>query len=271
MNATLGPGVLAHQLLGAFFLPPLNVILLLLLALWLRRHHPRAGGLVLTLSLALLYALSTPKMAMWLNQSLERYPVVTPVEVRATGAIVVLGGGKKPAPEYGRNEPSADTLMRLRYAAHLARHSGRPLLVSGGAPLGGEPEGRVMARTLAEDYGVKPRWVEEGSDTTFDNARLSARLLRADGVHSITLVSQGWHLARAVPLFEEQGLVVLPAPTGFVRYDGGGLIWYLPSGRAMQETHAALREWVGRLYYAGRERGAGLIRAISSVKSHLSL
>lgn len=267
MNATLGPGVLVHQLLGAFLLPPLNVILLLLLGLWLGRRHPRTGGLLLTLSLALLYALSTPKMAMWLSQSLERYPVVTPAQVRATGAIVVLGGGKKPAPEYGRNEPSADTLMRLRYAVHLARHSGRPVLVSGGAPLGGEPEGRVMARTLAEDYGVKPRWVEQGSDTTFDNARLSAQLLKADGVHSITLVSQGWHLARAVPLFEAQGLTVLPAPTGFVRYDGGGLIWYLPSGRAMQETHGALREWVGRLYYAGRGRWIKLVRSASHLKS----
>ncbi|WP_029770703.1 YdcF family protein [Pseudogulbenkiania sp. MAI-1] len=264
MNATLGPGVLVHQLLGAFLLPPLNVILLLLLGLWLRRRHRFAGGLLLTLSLVLLYALATPRMAMWLSGSLERFPVVSPAEVRATGAIVVLGGGKKPAPEYGRNEPSADTLMRLRYAAHLARRSGRPLLVSGGAPLGGEPEGVVMARTLAEDYGVPPRWVEQGSDTTLDNARLSAQLLRADGVRSITLVSQGWHLSRAVPMFEQQGLTVLPAPTGFVRYDGSGPIWYLPSGRAMQETHAALREWVGRLYYAGRERLSGLSARLRS-------
>ncbi|EEG08285.1 YdcF family protein [Pseudogulbenkiania ferrooxidans] len=267
MNATLGPGVLVHQLLGAFFLPPLNVILLVLLGLWLRRRHPRAGSVVVALALGLSYALATPQMAMWLNRSLERFPLVALSQVRETGAIVVLGGGKKPAPEYGRNEPSADTLMRLRYAAYLARHSGRPVLVSGGAPLGGEAEAPVMARTLVSDYGVQPRWVEQGSDTTFDNARLSAQLLKADGVRSITLVSQGWHLARAVPLFEEQGLKVLPAPTGLVRYDGGGVMWYLPSGRAMQETHAALREWVGRLYYAVRERGTALLRSVSHLKS----
>ena len=36
---------------------------------------------------------------------------------------------------------------------------------------------------------------------------------------------------------------------GCHRYDGQGLVLWLPSGAAMQETHQALREFVGMLYY----------------------
>ncbi|WP_293760024.1 YdcF family protein [uncultured Aquitalea sp.] len=254
MTATISPEVLVHQLFGAFLLPPFVFLLPLLFGLWLKRRRPRVGAMFIAAAILLAYVLSIPRTAMWLSAGLERYPVVQMEEMAKVQAIVVLGGGKKPAPEYGRSEPSADTLSRLRYAAHLARRTGLPLLVSGGAPIGGEAEARVMARTLAEDYGIKARWVEDQSATTLENARFSSRLLAADGIGRIALVSQGWHLRRAEPFFEQTGLTVLPAPTGFVRYDGEGLLWYIPQGRAMQECHSALREWVGILFYGVRDK-----------------
>ncbi|HJV07411.1 MAG TPA: YdcF family protein [Chromobacteriaceae bacterium] len=255
MIVTPSPEVLIHQLFGALLLPPLNYLLLALCGIGLGRWYRRLGLSLLLMALLLGYLLSIPRTAMWLNGYLERYPVVDVTRLRDYQAIVVLGGGKKPAPEYGQNEPSADTLTRLRYAVRLSRLSGKPLLVTGGAPLGGEAEGLVMARMLAEDYGIKPRWVETRSNTTLQNASYSAALLRASGVRRIVLVSQGWHLARAVPFFREAGLQVLPAPTGWVRYEDGGLLWYVPSGRAMQECHAALRELVGQGFYALQGKG----------------
>ncbi|KIA79080.1 YdcF family protein [Chromobacterium phragmitis] len=247
--------VLWHQLLGALLLPPLIYLLPIVLgALLLRRCRLWGSGL-LALGVVLGYLLSIPQTAMWLARHVERYPVASAAQLQAVEAIVVLGGGKKPAPEYGRNEPGADTLARLRYGAYLARQTGKPLLVTGGAPLGGEPEGEVMARTLREDYGLTPRWVESRSNTTLENAQFSAALLRRDHVQRIALVSQGWHLARAVPFFERQGLSVLPAPTGFIRYDGGGVFWWIPGGRAQQECHSLLREYLGQLFYSVRKDG----------------
>lgn len=252
MTATISPEVLVHQLFGAFLLPPLLFILPLLAGALLLRPRPLAGWLLLLGGLFLAYGLSIPRTAMWLSAGLEQYPPITQAQLQRAQAIVVLGGGKKPAPEYGRNEPGADTLSRLRYAAWLARRSQLPLLVTGGSPLGGEPEGEVMARTLQQDYGLPVRWVEMQSNTTLENARYSARLLKKDGIGRIVLVSQGWHLRRALPFFTAESLQVLPAPTGFVRYDGGGLAWYLPTGRAMQECHSALREWLGIFFYKAR-------------------
>lgn len=249
MISSISTQALVHLVLGAFLLPPLNMLLLILLGLGLRHRWRRLGTGLLTLGMAGLYALSTPMMAMWLNRGLERYPVIGAEPLSRAEAIVVLSGGKKPAPEYGGMEPGADSLARLRYAARLAHQSGKPILLTGGAPMGGEAEGAVMARVLREEYGIVPRWVETRSNTTLENARYSAELLRAAGIKRIALVSQGWHLRRALPFFQRQGLEVTAAPTAFIRYDGGGVAWYLPSGRAMQECHAALREWLGMLFY----------------------
>lgn len=244
-----------HQLLGALLLPPMLSMMLAAAGWMLLRKKPRMGGLALLGGLLSMYLLSIPQTAVWLAGQAERYPPLPLSALARVDAIVVLGGGKKPAPEYGRNEPSADTLGRLRYAAFLARASGKPVLVTGGAPLGGEAEGPIMARTLREDYGIAPRWVEAGSNTTLENAALSAPLLREAGVKRIALVSQNWHLSRAAPFFSRQGFEVLPAPTGFIRYDGGGAFWWIPSGRAMQECHSLLRERLGSLFY--RLKGGG--------------
>ena len=249
MVSSISTQVLVHLVLGSLLLPPLNMLLMMSLGLWLRRRWRRLGACLLILGMAGLYALSTPITAMWLNRGLERYPVISAEQLNRVEAIVVLSGGKKPAPEYGGMEPGADSLARLRYAARLARQSGKPILLTGGAPMGGEAEAEVMARVLREEYGIAPRWVEARSNTTLENARYSAGLLHAAGIKRVALVSQGWHLRRALPFFQRQALDVTAAPTAFIRYDGGGVAWFLPSGRSMQECHAALREWLGILFY----------------------
>jgi uncharacterized SAM-binding protein YcdF (DUF218 family) len=250
---TPSPEVLVHQLVGAFFLPPVLFFWLFLFG-WFARRRGRAalGRLLMLGGVLLLYLFSTPQMALWLNTPLEPARPISADELRNIDAIVVLGGGKRPAPEFRGETLTLDSLSRLRYGAWLARASGKPLLVTGGAPLGGEPEAEIMRRMLSSDYGLVPKWVEPASNTTLENAKLSAPLLHAAGVHSIALVSQAWHLRRAAGFFREQGFAVYAAPTGFIRYDGPRWAWWLPQGRAMQECHGALREDVGLLFYAAR-------------------
>jgi uncharacterized SAM-binding protein YcdF (DUF218 family) len=254
MNAQTDSMVLLHQLLGALILPPLNFLLLALAGWLLLRRRPVLGRSLLALSVLLAYLLSLPVTAMRLNGWLERYPPLTLAQARSAQAIVVIGGGVKPAPEYDSSVLSGAANQRLQYAAWLSRQTGLPLLVSGGAPLGGEPEAVVMARVLQQHYGLAARWQEPASRTTQENARYSQQLLARNGIHRIVLVTQAWHMPRALPFFEQAGLQVLPGSTGYVRYDGQGLVHWLPSGLAMQETHQALREAVGMLYYTIRQQ-----------------
>lgn len=162
----------------------------------------------------------------------------------------MLGAGKQWVEELGREYLTEDGYSRVRYAVWLAKQIHKPLLLTGGAPHGGEAEARVMAYVMEKEFGIVPCWLETHSVTTWENAQFSASILRSQKIMRIALVSQAWHLRRAVPLFQRQGFVVFPAPTGFIYHEEKGILRYLPTAKAMQESTIALREWLGELFYA---------------------
>ena len=242
---------LLKKLLTALILPPTGPVLLALFGVWMARAKNwrwQSGGLWLTtLSLLGLFALSLPVVGDALMAPLESYLPITQAQLQRVQAIVVLGGGSYySAPEYGSDTVDYTTLERLRYGARLARESRLPLLVTGGAPFGGRPEGKSMREVLESDFGVKVRWVEAASRDTAENASLSAPMLKAAGVTRIALLSHGWHLPRAIPLFEKQGLAVTPAPTGFSTGSPSLVKALLPGG--LVRSRQALNEYLGQLY-----------------------
>lgn len=242
---------LLKKILAALILPPAGPILLALFGLWLLRAKSRrwqhGGAALATLSLLGLLVLSLPVVGNALMAPLEPHPPIAPEQLRRVQAIVILGGGSYfAAPEYGGDTVSHYTLERLRYGARLGRESSLPLLVTGGAPFGGRAEAESMREALERDFGVKVRWVESAARDTAENARLSAPLLKAAGVTRIALVSHGWHLPRAIELFEKQGIEVTPAPTAFSTGSPSLLEDLLPGG--LVTSRLALREYLGRLY-----------------------
>ena len=242
---------LLKKILAALILPPAGPILLALFGLWLMRSKTRrwryGGAALAALALASLLLLSLPVVGNALMAPLEPNPPVTPGQLQRVQAIVILGGGSYfAAPEYGGDTVSHYTLERLRYGARLARESRLPLLVTGGAPFGGRPEAESMREVLETDFGVKVRWVESASRDTVENALLSAPLLKAAGITRIALLSHGWHLPRAIPLFEKHGLEVTPAPMAFSTGSPSTLEDLLPGG--LVTSRLALREYLGRLY-----------------------
>ena len=143
--------------------------------------------------------------------SLQWYPPYHPVEAaqfEGAQAIVVLSAGAYyEGPEYlisgtphkNADRPGPMTLQRLEYTAFLARHTGLPLLVTGGSRRFG-PEralGRLMAKSLEEDFHQPVRWIEDRSLDTLENARYSHALLAKADIERILLVTHAWHLPRA--------------------------------------------------------------------------
>jgi len=234
---------------SAFLLPPLNALLLLVFALLLWSRRPRAARWLLALGTTALWVLSMPVVGRALLTTLES-PPPSAQEVKDAQAIVVLGGGlMRNAPEYGTEAPGPDTLLRLRYAVKLFRQSGLPILTTGGKPDGGDlTEAEVMARALTEDFGVPVRWKEGASDNTGENVRLSAKLLKEAGITRVLVVSNAWHLKRALPLFTREGLAAVAAPTGF---QGPTLLPndLLPSVGGLQASRWAFHEWIGQVWY----------------------
>ncbi|MGX2041685.1 YdcF family protein [Methylocaldum sp. MU1018] len=244
----------AANVAAAFLLPPLNMLVIGAIGLWQLGKRPRLGRGLIAASLLGLGLLSTPFISSGLLATLQVPPL--PVSGHDAEAIVILGGGiQMSAPEYGGGATlNARTLERLRYGASLYRKTGKPILVTGGAPEGYASEGPIMRSVLEEEFGVPVEWVERESINTRENARFSARILKRAGIRRIYLVSHSWHLPRAIPEFEREGLETVPAGTGYVSPDTLRLIDFVPAFRAVTNSALALHEWIGLAWYRLRGR-----------------
>lgn len=250
--------LLATTLISAALLPPLSLVILLAAGLILHRRRPRLAMSLILLSTTALYALSTPWVGGLLQKSLEISAPVSLDRLKSADAIVVPGGGRRvDSTEYGGDTLNGISLERLRYAVFLHRASGLPILVTGGKPGGGTlAEGRIMQHVLQSEYDISPKWVEDASLTSWDNANLSAPLLKQAGVQRIILISHAWHLRRIVPLFESQGLSVIPAGTQFSRTRLDSILDLLPTPAGLRSSTFALHEWLGILWYKLRSNVA---------------
>jgi uncharacterized SAM-binding protein YcdF (DUF218 family) len=234
---------------AAFLLPPLNLLLLGGVGLWLFRRRRRLAKTLIGVSLAGLWLFSTPLIANALLDSLKPDPL--PLTGREADAIVILAGGRnRDSLEYGGDTLGRFSLERLRYGAWLAKRLRKPILVTGGMPDGGSrSEADILRDSLRNEFGLDARWAEVYSRNTRENARNSAEILRKAGIRRIYLVSHAWHLARAIPEFEAQDLQVVPAGTGYSLTAEISPLDFLPSARALDNSALAMHEWIGQIWY----------------------
>ena len=240
------------KLVSTILLPPLNLLLVATLGLWLWNKRPLIARLLLTTSVALLWLFSTPYFAEAMLHELEGEPYVTDTKKPLADAIVVLGGGTYfHAPEYGGTDTvSKDTLVRLRFAAKLQRETGKPILVTGGTPVGNSlSEAAQMKQVLEQEFNVPVRWVEGASDNTLENARLSHEMLKQDGIKRIYLVTHAWHMPRAVQVFQAAGFQVVPAPTAYTTRYQTDLLAFVPDAYALRDSRIFLHELIGQFWY----------------------
>lgn len=212
-------------------------------------------GLVLSIfAFATLWLLSCQAVVVWLAQTvLPQYPPATALQLKANKvqAIVVLGGGTLPqAPEYGAAQPNRFTASRLRYGVWLAKQSGLPVAFTGGSGWAAgataqTTEADVARRVAQEDYGFTFRWLENQSRDTGENARLTAPMLRRDGIERIALVTDALHMTRAIREFERTGLVVTAAPTAYVLPTRSALLQWVPSADALHDATRLAHEVLG--------------------------
>lgn len=207
---------------------------------------------MVTVAVLMLWVFSCQGMGILLAANiLPQYEPVTKAQLKSAKvqAIVILGGGLLPqAPEYdNKPQPSDRTASRLRYGIWLSRRYCLPIAFSGGVGWAIEStqpvsEAEIAAKVALEDYGVSLRWLESKSHDTAGNARLLAPILHQDNIHHIVLVTDAWHMPRAMAAFEQSGFQVTPAPTGYVLPQEYGILEWLPSARGMQTCRDVLRE-----------------------------
>ncbi len=253
MDTTLLDPIWLKAVGKALILPPTGLLLLALLGLSLYPRFPRASRALAWAGVALLLVLSIPVVSGALMRELE---IGQPFDIAQAGdarAIVIIGGGKRRhAAEYGGDALGELTLERVRYGAILARLTHLPILVSGGSVYGGETEAKLMRSALEREFGLRVQWVEERSRTTHENALRSAEILRAAGIERVILVAHNFDMRRARAEFADARIETIPAPTGGSVSYADSLVDFLPSISGLRGS-----------YYAIYEICANVVRAIS--------
>ena len=257
-------------LFRAVVLPPAGFFVLMAAGWLLGRRWPRCGRALTLSALTGLVVLSMPAGADLLVAPLENRttpltapgaasaPVPGATLATAAGAeaqaIVVLAAGRlENAPEYaGTHIPDYVALARLRYAARLHHKTGLPILLSGAnrsQDVARDSKAASMARALREDFQVPVRWLEEASETTAENALHSSRILRAEGISRILLVTDAMHMPRAEQVFRAAGLQVTAAPTMFFQLQRRAPDRFFPSAEGLRRSYYASYEWLGLWWY----------------------
>jgi uncharacterized SAM-binding protein YcdF (DUF218 family) len=234
---------------GFLALPTAFITLALLGALAALRW--RRSGIALALASSLcLFAAATPALSSYLVHRVET-ALPAHIDFREAQAIVVLGGDVRS----GSGADVADalgplSLERVVLAARAYRRLHLPVAVSGGrvgAARGSEAT--LMKAALETDFAIPVTWSEDASRTTWENALYTARLLRPAGINTVVVVSQAWHLPRAVWAFERAGLHALPWPAPRTTRQAARIDDFLPSIGALRDTTYALHEMIGAAYY----------------------
>ena len=239
------------QAVKLLVLPPNGPLLLVVIGIAIAGHRPRRGRQLALLGVVVLVLLSMPAVGGWLTMALGRTSPLDLAQVSNAQAIVILGGGvRREAPEYGGATLSGITLERVRYGARLARTTGLPVLVSGGAVDDAPAEARLMRKALVDEYGVAVRWSEARSHNTHENAVNSAALLKASGVSRVILVGHSFDFPRTRNEFESAGISVIPAPINIPSSETMTFGDFVPSVGGLQRSYFATYELLANaLYY----------------------
>lgn len=243
-------------IIKTLLLPIASLLFLSIVGLFLLPRREVIATRLICVSLATLLLLSLPVIAKYLAMTQEIYLPLNSAALNGfdAQAIVVLGGGlRRPAPEYGQLATLKNrSLARVRYAARLASQTHLPILVAGGKVLktDGPSEAEIMTLVMQNEFKQKVLWQDRHSRNTAENALYAQKILVKEGVRRIILVTHALHMRRAVEQFQLQGLQVLPAPTVFLsRTDDLDIFSFLPSARALEHSSLVIHEMMGRAWY----------------------
>jgi len=194
-------GFFLYKLLGSLVVPPgLFILGALFLALVLGRRKNEKGTAMAALLLALgLYLFSTPAGARLLAGDLENVPASLPPRGEKA-VILVLGGGVRYGGNLSPDEPGALATVRIVTAYEISKKNSWPVIVTGGLPWKpGEPTtAEIMAARLRHLGYPGPILMASRSRTTREDMMQAAEILKARGTRHLVLVTNAFHMKRAL-------------------------------------------------------------------------
>ncbi len=247
--------------IAALLLPPVPLLVLILAGARLMFRRRLVAWLMVFLGVLGIWLSCTTAVSQGLSHWLLGAPgalieaEIADLKRAPKTAIVVLGGGRRLlAPEYGISSLNERSIERLRYGVWLGKETSLPLLFSGGVGHAADPgpsEAEIAARAAEREFGRPLRWTETESRDTRENAIKSVALLQAQDIEQIVLVTHGYHMPRALRNFqrasEGKKMRIVAAPMGLSARGRLRVSDWLPNAEGFGNTRLVLHEWMGRL------------------------
>lgn len=243
-----------HKILPVFFSPILIGLLVAVVGAYCKNRR-----LVLAACFSL-YAVSTPIVAESFFKLIEYQSSKASVHsIPKTDAIVVLSGML--------NDVVTDEGISVEWNDAVDRFFGGVALYSAGKAnqlifTAGHMPWSVSTRTegdelkkLAVQYGVPANNIRLTSvvRNTADEA-VEVKKILGTAAPKVVLVTSAFHMGRAKALFERQGITVIPYCVDFRASPKKlTLMDFLPDARSLPLVEIAIRELIGKGYYAIRD------------------
>ena len=266
-----------RNIVAELLMPPGIWIVLIVLIMILVRKRYLLRNIIISFSLLMIWVTSTLVFSQWFYQFSDKWmhwslPIdIAKIEVdnrmsqrehspQTALVIVILGGGIRSGavdvPNYQNQDVSKEEMERLRMGARLSKLTQALILVTGGRPdrssVNDLPEAQLMAKVLEQELGVQATWIEDQSNTTQENAKFSAKILRENQIDTIYLVTHNWHMPRSKMIFEKENLKVIPVPMGYHYKNPLTPLDYFPSNVAFANTRQVWHESLGQIWYGLR-------------------
>ena len=240
-----------------FLIVPSNTIAsfagLGLLLLILRR---RCATSVSGLALAVLVTASLSPLGNMLFTPLEqRFPDMAYPEQPVDGIIILGGSYDTVSHSYESELVLHEDTKPVSVVADLAhRYPDAKIIFSGGSSDTSTPSlsEAAIVKQIFVSWGIPADRIllEEQSQTTEENARFTARMLKPAPQSRWLLVTSAYHMPRAMGAFRKAGMNVLAFPAG-PRTHGWQDFWW-PTDTAtdnLRRVDLAVHEWLGLVAY----------------------
>jgi uncharacterized SAM-binding protein YcdF (DUF218 family) len=251
------------------FVYPLGISSLLMgLGLFWLWKHPKRATVSISAALFILFFASNVGVSHKLVSTLE-WQYFPPDPMPTVDAIVVLGGAVEPALAPRPWVEVREQGDRILYGARLYNQGKAPkLILSGGRVTwrggSGASEADDMKEfALAMNVPESAILLEGDSLNTRENAVNVQKILKANSLNSVLLVTSAIHMPRSVAIFKKLGMDIIPAPTDYLApteiYERvtstwqGRILSVFPDSEALDQFTRALKEYVGFAIYRLRD------------------
>jgi len=238
-----------------FFSAPTNLIVCLALLSLVLLCFRRPIGLKLGIAamIALVLAGLSPLGNMLLTPLEQRFPGLRyPDQV---DGVIVLGGSYDRVRGYLSTILLDDNSHPMIVVAGLAqRYPNAKIVFSGGTAFPDEfvPPEATMAKQLFTSFGIQPERlvIEDQSRNTEENARLTFGMIAPKPGSHWLLVTNAYHMPRAVGAFRNAGFDVTAFPVGWRTNGWRDFFWPSPFvTENLRRVDVAMREWFGLAVY----------------------